>query len=79
MKNKINSALIKMQAYGYRILDKKGESGVNTLIGILIGIIVGGLLLAGITALVNWLFPEITAKIADMFGITGATSGSTSA
>lgn len=77
MKNKINFMLIKMQAYACRVLNNKGESGVNTLINILIGIIVGGLLLTGITWLLKWLFPEIATKLAEIFGINTAPASTT--
>ena len=80
MKKRINKAVISLDTAKYRLLNNRGEIGVDTLVKTLITIVVAALLLGGITALINALFPEITAKIFDMFGLGGgaAASGTTS-
>lgn len=49
-----------------------GEGYVDTGVKIIIAVVVGGVLLAGLYALFNTtIIPTLTAKITEMFGYTG--------
>lgn len=67
---------VKAKAYRDKLLDNLGGDYIEMLVKILIAVVVGSLLLAGLTALFNTLWPEMTQKIFDMFGIGGSSSSS---
>lgn len=57
-----------------KIKDKSGEGYVDTGVKILISVVLGGLLLAGLYALFNTtIMPTITTKITEMFNYNGGT------
>lgn len=78
MKKTINNQLMLIQARAEKLLANKGESGFDTLIKILISVVVGVLVLGLVTALLNFMFPEIAQKIMDAFGISGTYTPSSS-
>jgi len=57
-----------------RLIPNKGEGYVDTLIKILIAVVLGALILGLLVALVNAVFPELQAKIMEMFNGTSTTS-----
>lgn len=59
-----------------RLIPNKGDGYVDTLIKILIAVVLGALILGLLVALVNAVFPELQAKIMDMFGDTASTGTS---
>lgn len=70
----IEMQLIKLRALlAKRFASNKGF-GVGELIKILTTVVVGALLLTLIVALINALWPELTQRIFDMFGLGGAGS-----
>lgn len=76
---KIELELLKAKAAAKRLASRKGEMAVSTLIKILITIVVGALLLTLIVGLINTLWPEITQKIIDLFGLGGSGAAASSA
>ncbi len=80
MKNKINTQLIRMRCIAEKVMDNRGSDYVETLIKILIAVVVGALLLGGLTMLFNTLWPQVTQQIIDMFtgGTTSTPSGGSS-
>lgn len=67
------------ERFKQRLIASKGEAWMDTLVKILIGIVVGGLVLTLTVTLINTLWPEITAKLLDMFNFGGATGGASGA
>ncbi len=58
---------------GKSLKNRSGEGYVDTGVKIIIGVVIGGLLLAGLYALFNTtVIPNMTTKITNMFSYTGA-------
>ena len=69
IKNKINSIAIKAQT---TIASKKAEGYVDSGVKILIAVVIGALLLAGLYALFNdTIMPTVTQKVKDLFNYKG--------
>ena len=69
IKNKINKAIISTKS---TIESKAGEGYVDTGVKIIIGVVIGGVILAGLYALVNTtIIPTLTTKIQGMFNYAG--------
>ncbi|WP_028306881.1 DUF6133 family protein [Desulfitibacter alkalitolerans] len=76
MKNFINSIKGKSFEMAVRtrriLMDKRGEGFVDTAIKILIAVVIGALLLAGLYALFGeMIMPELRDRIQDMFNYGG--------
>lgn len=57
---------------GYLLKDKRGENYVDTAVKILIAVVIGALLLAGLYSLFNdVVMPTLTQKIQEMFNYAG--------
>ena len=69
LKSKANSAIISAKV----VLDnKRAEGYVDTGVKIIIGVVIGGVILAGLYALFNTtVIPTLTSKIGEMFNYTG--------
>ena len=69
IKNSINKAAIRVQT---AIASKKAEGYVDSGVKILIAVVIGALLLAGLYALFNTtIMPTVTKKITDLFSYSG--------
>ena len=69
IKNKFNSAVISAKT---AIESTSGEGYIDTGIKIIIGVVIGGVLLAGLYALFNTtIIPTLTSKITQMFNYAG--------
>ena len=69
IKNKFNSAVISAKT---AIESTSGEGYIDTGVKIIIGVVIGGVLLAGLYALFNTtIIPTLTSKIAQMFNYAG--------
>ena len=69
IKNKCNSAIISART---AIESTSGEGYIDTGVKIIIGVVIGGVLLAGLYALFNTtIIPTPTSKIAQMFNYAG--------
>ena len=69
IKNKCNSAIISART---AIESTSGEGYIDTGVKIIIGVVVGGVILAGLYALFNTtIIPTLTSKIAQMFNYAG--------
>ena len=69
IKNKFNSAVISAKT---AIESTSGEGYIDTGVKIIIGVVIGGVLLAGLYALFNTtIIPTLTAKIQSMFNYAG--------
>ena len=69
IKNKINSAAVKIQT---AVMSHKAEGYVDSGVKILIAVVIGALLLAGLYALFNsTIMPTVTSKINDLFSYKG--------
>ena len=69
IKNKANSAIISART---AIESTSGEGYIDTGVKIIIGVVIGGVLLAGLYALFNTtIIPTLTSKIAQMFNYAG--------
>ena len=65
IKNKINSAAVKIQT---AIASKKAEGYVDSGVKILIAVVIGALLLAGLYTLFNsTIIPTLTTKVQGLF------------
>jgi hypothetical protein len=54
------------------LADKKGEGALNTAITVLISVVLGALLLAGLYALIgDVVLPQLKDRIIDMFNFSG--------
>ncbi len=55
------------------IAEKRAEGYIDTAVKIIIGVVIGGVLLAGLYTLFNTtVIPTMTTKIGQMFSYTGA-------
>lgn len=69
IRNKVNSAICSVKA---TIACKKAEGYVDSGVKILIAVVIGALLLAGLYALFNTnIIPTLTTKINGLFNYTG--------
>jgi hypothetical protein len=69
IKNKANSAIISART---AIVSTSGEGYIDTGVKIIIGVVIGGVLLAGLYALFNTtIIPTLTSKIQGMFNYAG--------
>ena len=69
IKNKINSAAVKVQT---AVMSRNAEGYVDSGVKILIAVVIGALLLAGLYALFNTtIMPTVTSKITDLFSYKG--------
>ena len=69
IKDKMNQAVVNVQT---TIASKKAEGYVDTGVKIIIGVVIGGVILAGLYALFNTtIIPTLTSKIAQMFNYAG--------
>ena len=69
IKNKANSAIISART---AIESTSGEGYIDTGVKIIIGVVIGGVLLAGLYALFNTtIIPTLTSKITQMFNYAG--------
>ena len=69
IKNKCNSAVISAKT---AIESTSGEGYIDTGVKIIIGVVIGGVILAGLYALFNTtIIPTLTSKIAQMFNYAG--------
>ena len=69
IKNKCNSAVISAKT---AIESTSGEGYIDTGVKIIIGVVIGGVILAGLYALFNTtVIPTLTAKIQGMFNYAG--------
>jgi len=69
IKNKVNSAIISART---TIESTSGEGYIDTGVKIIIGVVIGGVLLAGLYALFNTtIIPTLTSKIQSMFNYAG--------
>ena len=68
IKNKFNRAVISAKT---AIESTSGEGYIDTGVKIIIGVVIGGVILAGLYALFNTtIIPTLTSKIAQMFNYT---------
>ena len=69
IKNKFNSAVVSAKT---TIDSTSGEGYIDTGVKIIIGVVIGGVILAGLYALFNTtIIPTLTSKIAQMFNYAG--------
>ena len=69
IKNKYNKAVISAKA---TIASTSGEWYIDTGVKIIIGVVIGGVILAGLYALFNTtIIPTLTTKIGEMFNYAG--------
>ena len=69
IKNKANSAIISART---AIESTSGEGYIDTGVKIIIGVVIGGVILAGLYALFNTtIIPTLTSKIQSMFNYAG--------
>ena len=70
IRNKVNSAVAAVRA---TVACKKAEGYVDSGVKILIAVVIGALLLAGLYALFNsTIMPTVSAKITELFNYNGA-------
>ena len=69
IKNKFNKAVASAKT---AIASTSGEGYVDTGVKIIIGVVIGGVILAGLYALFNTtIIPTLTTKIGEMFNYAG--------
>ena len=69
IKNKFNSAVVSAKT---AIESTSGEGYIDTGVKIIIGVVIGGVILAGLYALFNTtIIPTLTTKIGNMFNYAG--------
>ncbi len=69
IKNKINGMAVSAKT---AIESKSGEGYIDTGVKIIIGVVIGGVILAGLYALFNTtIIPTLTTKITEMFSYSG--------
>ena len=69
IKNKVNSAIISAKC---AVTNKKAEGYVDSGVKILIAVVIGALLLAGLYTLFNTtIMPTVTTKITGLFNYAG--------
>lgn len=72
MTNIIKDSKKMYQTFSNKLIEKSGEGYVDTGVKILIAVVLGGLLLAGLYALFNTtIMPTLTQRITEMFNYTG--------
>lgn len=72
MTNIIRKSKKMYQTFSNKLMEKSGEGYVDTGVKILIAVVLGGLLLAGLYALFNTtIMPTLTQRITEMFNYTG--------
>lgn len=70
IRNKVNSAIISAKCAA--VTNKKAEGYVDSGVKILIAVVIGALLLAGLYALFNTtIMPTVTSKITELFSFSG--------
>ena len=70
IRNKLNRAAISAKT---AIKSTSGEGYIDTGVKIIIGVVIGGVILAGLYALFNTtIIPTLTTKIQEMFSYSGA-------
>ena len=70
LKNKIDNAMISAKV---TMENNTAEGYVDTGVKIIIGVVIGGVILAGLYTLFNsTVIPTLTTKITEMFNYTGA-------
>ena len=72
--NKIKSKFQKSVATVQTVVaEKRAEGYIDTAVKIIVGVVIGGVLLAGLYTLFNTtVIPTLTTKIGQMFSYTGA-------
>ena len=69
IKNKLNSIAISAKT---AIASTSGEGYIDTGVKIIIGVVIGGVILAGLYALFNdTIMPTVTQKVKDLFNYKG--------
>ena len=69
LKNKMNSAVVSAKT---AIENKRAEGYIDTGVKIIIGVVIGGVILAGLYTLFNsTVIPTLTTKIGEMFNYAG--------
>ena len=69
IRSKVNGVISDVQ---YKIAEKKAEGYVDSGVKILIAVVIGALLLAGLYALFNTtIMPTVTSKIQNLFSYSG--------
>ena len=69
IKNKVNGAVISVKT---AIANKRAEGYVDSGVKILIAVVIGALLLAGLYTLFNsTIMPTVTQKVTDLFNYKG--------
>ena len=69
IKNRAERAVVSVQT---ALASKKAEGYVDTGVKIIIGVVIGGVILAGLYALFNTtILPSLEGKISDMFNYGG--------
>jgi len=70
---KLQWKIMNLVARGKMVLaDKKGEGALNTAITVLISVVLGALLLAGLYALIgDVVLPQLKQRIIEMFNFNG--------
>lgn len=69
IKNKLNRAVVSART---AIQSTSGEGYIDTGVKIIIGVVIGGVILAGLYALFNTsIIPTLTSKIQGMFNYAG--------
>lgn len=69
IRNKLNSIAVSTKS---TLESKKGEGYIDTGVKIIIGVVIGGVILAGLYALFNTtIIPTLTTKIGEMFNYSG--------
>ena len=69
IKNKLNKAVVSAKT---AIESTSGEGYIDTGVKIIIGVVIGGVILAGLYALFNTtIIPTLTTKIGEMFNYAG--------
>lgn len=69
IKNKFNKAVISAKT---AVASTSGEGYIDTGVKIIIGVVIGGVILAGLYALFNTtIIPTLTTKIQGMFSYSG--------
>ena len=70
IKSKLQKSVTTVQTV---IAEKRAEGYIDTAVKIIIGVVIGGVLLAGLYTLFNTtVIPTLTTKIGQMFSYTGA-------
>ena len=69
IKNKFNKAVVSAKT---AVASTSGEGYIDTGVKIIIGVVIGGVILAGLYALFNTtIIPTLTTKIGEMFNYAG--------